>query len=77
MWSDKTLKDSWDNLDDVAHRLRRGNTHYHNLVEMLATIQDLLQYVDRFRTRLDYLEQELRHLNTCPSRLDPHNTTKP
>ncbi len=61
MWSDQTLKDAWDNLDDVAYRLRRGNTHYHNLIEMLATTQDLLQYVDRFRARLDEIERELKH----------------
>lgn len=62
MWSDQTLKDTWDNLDDVAHRLRRGNTHYHNTIELLNAVQDLLQYTDRLRGRLEHVEDEVHRL---------------
>lgn len=62
MWSDQTLKDAWENLDDVAYRLRRGNTHYHNMIEILAVVQDLLKYSDQLRARLEHAEEELRYL---------------
>jgi hypothetical protein len=60
MWQDQLLKETWENLEDVAYRLRRGNTHYHNTIEVLASLQIALQTIDRLQSNLDALKDEVR-----------------
>lgn len=62
MWADQQMKDLWQNLDDVANRLRRGNVHYHNMIEVIAALQDALQTIDGLESRMDRLH-ELVHTN--------------
>lgn len=63
MWADQLLHDSWENLEDVALRLRRGNTHYHNVIEVIASLQIALTTLDRMESRLDAITDDVRRNN--------------
>jgi hypothetical protein len=63
MWADQLLKDTWDNLEDVAHRLRRGNTHYHNVIEVIASLQIALTNLDRLQSSLDAIKDQVHRNN--------------
>lgn len=59
MWADQLLHDTWENLEDVAHRLRRGNTHYHNVIEIIACLQIALRGLDRLQSSLDAIKDKI------------------
>lgn len=59
MWADQLLKDTWDNLEDVAHRLRRGNTHYHNVIEVIACLQIAITNLDRLQSGMDAIKDKI------------------
>lgn len=61
MWADQLLKDTWDNLEDVAHRLRRGNTHYHNVIEVIASLQIAITNIDRLQSGMDAIKDQIRN----------------
>lgn len=61
MWADQLLKDTWDNLEDVAHRLRRGNVHYHNVIEVIACLQIAITNIDRLQSGMDAIKDQIRN----------------
>jgi hypothetical protein len=59
MWADQLLHDTWENLEDVAHRLRRGNVHYHNVIEVIASLQIAITTLDRLQSSIDAIKDDI------------------